>query len=139
MELPLTIKEYATYGAGGVSFMVLVYILFYIIQKVLPVLQELRDEVKLSKDYINNAVKNNKDFSDNVEERVDKITESYDNVLDEIKNSNNNIAKSLELLSQSQEMIVKLLDKSEERSINMEKEITKLNERLNIQNSEKRQ
>lgn len=129
-DMPFGVEEYITLGAGGISFLTIIYFVHFFMTKLRTDIDELKEDTRVNREHVEALVEGSKDMQKVTMQQIEKISGSYNNVLDEIKDSNNNIAKSLELLSRYQETHVRLLEKQEERTTKIEIELTKINERI---------
>lgn len=116
-----TIKAYSVIGAGGISFLALIGILWYIMKTIKPSIKSLEMSI--------DTLKTSSNDTNNVLERVDRAIE-------ESSKSNINVAKALELLDVrfsginiALENQAKLLDKHDARSEEMQGEVMKISER----------
>lgn len=121
-------KSYLEIGAGGISFLVLVAVLVYIVKSIKPAMkaQEVAlEKMKISVVNLNNSSVN----TNNVLDRVDRAIE-------ENAKSNDNVASALELLTlgfkginSTLENQSKILDKHDARSEEIQNEVIKISER----------
>lgn len=107
------LKElYVTLGVGGLSFIVVLYILGHLLRQIFPMLQNVLQMMEVLKEVLQNNTK----------------------AIDEMAKSNQNVATALELLKQSmttvESSLEKVKDSNEVIELNITKIDTKLEERL---------
>lgn len=95
---------YLAIGVGGVSFIVLVIILGYLLKQVFPILTQIMQMLEVLKEVLQN---NNK-------------------AIDEMAKSNHNVSTALNLLERSMTNVETKIDEVNDTNSNMEKILIKL-------------
>lgn len=99
------LKElYLAIGVGGVSFIVLILILGYLLKQVFPILTQIMQMLEVLKEVLQN---NNK-------------------AIDEMAKSNHNVSTALNLLERSMTNVETKIDEVNDTNSNMEKILIKL-------------
>lgn len=99
------LKElYLAIGVGGVSFIVLIFILGYLLKQVFPILTQIMQMLEVLKEVLQN---NNK-------------------AIDEMAKSNHNVSTALNLLERSMTNVETKIDEVNDTNSNMEKILIKL-------------
>ena len=99
------LKElYLAIGVGGVSFIVLIIILGYLLKQVFPILTQIMQMLEVLKEVLQN---NNK-------------------AIDEMAKSNHNVSTALNLLERSMTNVETKIDEVNDTNSNMEKILIKL-------------
>lgn len=102
------VKElYVTLGVGGVSFIILVCILGYLLKQVYPILNSILQMMEVLKEVFNNNTK----------------------AIAEMSKSNQNVATALSLLNRSMTNVETKIDEVKETNESIEKTMIKLEER----------
>lgn len=114
--MPFTIQDFITVGAGGISFLIVASLFWYMVKNILPTLRNLEEALK--------------DNTDN----VSQSNERQEKMMIEIKKSNDNVAKSLEILSVSNDNLAKLLERQERKLEAIERDNTVIKERIDVIN-----
>lgn len=103
---PVMYKEYLTVGAGGVSFLLLVWLMVFLVRKLHPTLEAINRT---------NA------------EHAQVITNNTD-AIKEMAKSNDNVATALKLLENSFETISKMLERHDRRAEEMATKVIEIRE-----------
>lgn len=106
MELGAISEVYMAIGAGGLALSVLVWLMYYVVTQIKPLLNQIRMDNESHKE----VVKNN--------------TEA----IKEVSRSNQNVAQALSLLENSFSSFVKIMERHDSRAENMENEIIRIRE-----------
>lgn len=106
--MPFKPDDYITLGAGGISFLTLIYFAFYYAKKISP---------KLDKVNANDTL-------------IIQIVENNNKALSEVSKSNDNVASALNLLRASTDAVHETMHKVDERNERMENGLIKMNERI---------
>lgn len=106
MDFGTIIKTYGAIGAGGLALVVLLWLLVYLVTKIDPLLNQIKQDNETHKE----VIKNN--------------TEA----IKEVSRSNQNVAQALALLDNSFSSFVKIMEKHDMRAESMENEIIKIRE-----------
>ena len=106
MDLGTIVKQYGAIGAGGLSLVVLIWLLIHLVTKIDPLLNQIKNDNEAHKE----VIKNN--------------TEA----IKEVSRSNQNVAQALDLLYNSFSSFVRIMEKHDMRAENMENEIIRIRE-----------
>lgn len=106
MDFGTIIKTYGAIGAGGLALVVLLWLLVYLVTKIDPLLNQVKQDNETHKE----VIKNN--------------TEA----IKEVSRSNQNVAQALALLDNSFSSFVRIMEKHDMRAESMENEIIKIRE-----------
>ena len=109
MDFETLSKGYLALGAGGLSLIVLIWLLVHQVVKINPVLHKLGEDNEAHKE----VIKNNTD------------------AIREVSRSNENVASALGLLENSFSTLVRLMDRHDLRAEGMSMDITRVCEKLN--------
>ena len=110
MEDIVKLKElYLAIGVGGLSFLVLVYVLCYFLTKILPLLNEIRQDGAVTQNIIQNNTK----------------------AIGEMSKSNQNVATALTILDKSMSNVHSDVKKVVESNEDIEKKLLVMDEKLN--------
>lgn len=108
MDLGNMVKSYGAIGAGGLSLVVLLWLLVYLVKKINPLLDQIQSDNQSHKE----VIKNN--------------TEA----IKEVSRSNQNVAQALALLDNSFSSFAKIMEKHDERAQVMQQEIVRISENV---------
>lgn len=106
MDLGVIIKHYGALGAGGLSLVVLVWLIVYVITKQYPILEQIRVDNESHKEVVRNNTE----------------------AIKEMSRSNQNVAQALALLDNSFSTFGRLMEKHDERAEQIENDIIKIRE-----------
>lgn len=106
MNFESMLETYLTVGAGGLSLLVLVWMVFYLMAKINPTLTQIKVDNESHKEIIKNNTE----------------------AIREVSVSNQNVAQALSLLDNSFGTFVRLMEKHDSRAEGMENEIIKIRE-----------
>lgn len=106
MDLGTIVKTYGAIGAGGLSLVVLVWLVVFIITKQNPILEQIRMDNESHKEVIRNNTE----------------------AIKEVSRSNQNVAQALSLLDSSFTSFGKLMERHDMRAENIENQIIKIRE-----------
>lgn len=107
-ELNELTKIYLTIGVGGMSFLVLVVVLWYLLKYVLPVLNQIKQDGALTQSIIQNNTK----------------------AIEEMSKSNQNVATALTILDKSMSNVHSDVKKVVETNEDIEKMLLVMDEKL---------
>lgn len=102
-------EEYLSLGAGGVSFLFIIWFVHFLVTKLNPTLDALRQQ---------NA-------------RHTDVIQNNNNAIKEMSRSNDNVANALSLLETTFKQYGKNLEKHEERTERIEYSVIRLEEKVN--------
>ncbi len=108
MDFETIIKSYGAIGAGGLALVVLIWLLIYLVTKIDPLLNQIKNDNEAHKE----VVKNN--------------TEA----IKEVSRSNQNVALALGLLDNSFSSFVRIMERHDMRAESMENEIIRIRENV---------
>jgi len=108
MDFGTIIKTYGAIGAGGLALVVLLWLLVYLVTKIDPLLNQIKQDNETHKE----VIKNN--------------TEA----IKEVSRSNQNVAQALALLDNSFNSFAKIMEKHDERAQVMQQEIVRISENV---------
>lgn len=106
MDILNLAKQYGSIGAGGIAVVSLVYMMYFILTKIVPLL----DSIKQASTIQTAIIQNNTD------------------AIKEMSRSNDNVANALALLDNSFGSFTTLLEKHDERAESISIEIAKIGE-----------
>lgn len=106
--MPFGIEDYLTIGAGGISFLFIVWFMYFMVKDLKPLLTSLKETT----------------------ETHSKIIENNSNAIKEVSRSNDNVANALTLLKQTIDTFGKTLDKIDGRAERMESDIIRITTKL---------
>lgn len=116
MEDLQAIQEiYLTLGIGGLSFVVLVVVLVFLLKSVLPTLNTIKDLLV--------TMENNQGVTD-------EVLRNSTRAIEELAKSNDNVANALELLKNSTETMEEKIDHISKTSERTEKDILVIKTKL---------
>ena len=98
------VETYGALGAGGLALVVLVWLLVYLVTKINPLLQALKEDNKVHTEIIKNNTE----------------------AIKEVSRSNENVATALKLLNQSFGTFSNRMEKQEDRTTLMQNEILRI-------------
>lgn len=98
------VETYGAIGAGGLALVVLVWLLVYLVTKINPLLQALKEDNKVHTEIIKNNTE----------------------AIKEVSRSNENVATALKLLNQSFGTFSNRMEKQEDRTTLMQNEILRI-------------
>lgn len=98
------VETYGAIGAGGLALVVLIWLLVYLVTKINPLLQALKEDNKVHTEIIKNNTE----------------------AIKEVSRSNENVATALKLLNQSFGTFSNLMEKHDDRTVQMQTEILKM-------------
>ena len=98
------VETYGAIGAGGLALVVLIWLLVYLVTKINPLLQALKEDNKVHTEIIKNNTE----------------------AIKEVSRSNENVATALKLLNQSFGTFSNRMEKQEDRTTLMQNEILKM-------------
>lgn len=102
-------ETYIAIGAGGLSIVVVVWVLVFLVRKLYPLIESLKMDYAVYSEIIKNNTE----------------------AVKEVSRSNENVATALKLLDNSNLQIVALLDKHDNRSETIENSVIRMDEKLN--------
>jgi methyl-accepting chemotaxis protein len=108
------VKTYGSIGAGGLALVVLLWLLVYLVTKISPLLQSLKEGSKVQAEIIKNNTE----------------------AIKEVSRSNENVATALKLLNQSFDTFSKLMERHDERAEHIQTEMVKMG--ANMENVKER-
>lgn len=106
MDLGVIVKHYGALGAGGLSLVVLVWLIVYVITKQYPILEQIKVDNESHKEVIRNNTE----------------------AIREMSRSNQNVAQALSLLDNSFSTFERLMEKHDERAEQIENDVIKIRE-----------
>lgn len=106
MDLGVIVKHYRALGAGGLSLVVLVWLIVYVITKQYPILEQIKVDNESHKEVIRNNTE----------------------AIREMSRSNQNVAQALSLLDNSFSNFGRLMEKHDERAEQIENDVIKIRE-----------
>ena len=106
MDLGVIVKHYGALGAGGLSLVVLVWLIVYVITKQYPILEQIKVDNESHKEVIRNNTE----------------------AIREMSRSNQNVAQALSLLDNSFSTFGRLMEKHDERAEQIENDVIKIRE-----------
>lgn len=106
MDLGVIVKHYGALGAGGLSLVVLVWLIVYVITKQYPILEQIKVDNESHKEVIRNNTE----------------------AIREMSRSNQNVAQALSLLDNSFSNFGRLMEKHDERAEQIENDVIKIRE-----------
>ena len=98
------VETHGAIGAGGLALVVLVWLLVYLVTKINPLLQALKEDNKVHTEIIKNNTE----------------------AIKEVSRSNENVATALKLLNQSFGTFSNRMEKQEDRTTLMQNEILRI-------------
>lgn len=101
------IEEYTAIGAGGISFLVLIWVVHFMMTKMYPVLDRIKEDSAVNCE----VIKNNTD------------------AIKEISRSNDNVASALQLLNSSFKQLERVLTIHDQRAEKMQENIVRIQEK----------
>lgn len=104
MDLGAIVKHYGALGAGGLSLVVLVWLIVYVITKQHPILEQIRVDNESHKEVIRNNTE----------------------AIREMSRSNQNVAQALSLLDNSFSTFGRLMEKHDGRAEQIENDVIKI-------------
>lgn len=108
MDFGTVVETYGAVGAGGLALIVLIWLLIYLVTKIDPLLNQIRQDNEAHKE----VIKNN--------------TEA----IKEISRSNQNVAQALALLDNSFSSFAKIMEKHDERAQDIQQDIVRISENV---------
>ena len=108
MDFGTIMETYGAIGAGGLALIVLIWLLIYLVTKIDPLLNQIRQDNEAHKE----VIKNN--------------TEA----IKEISRSNQNVAQALALLDNSFSSFAKIMEKHDERAQDIQQDIVRISENV---------
>lgn len=104
MTLGEIVETYGAIGAGGLALVVLIWLLVYLVTKINPLLQALKEDNRVHTEIIKNNTE----------------------AIKEVSRSNENVATALKLLNQSFGTFSNLMEKHDDRAEQMQTEILRV-------------
>lgn len=104
MSIGEIVETYGAIGAGGLALVVLIWLLVYLVTKINPLLQALKEDNRVHTEIIKNNTE----------------------AIKEVSRSNENVATALKLLNQSFGTFSNLMEKHDDRAENMQNEILRV-------------
>ena len=108
MDFGTLVKTYGSVGAGGMAIIVLIWLLYYLVTKINPILDQLRSDNESHKEVIRNNTE----------------------AIKEVSRSNENVANALSLLDNSFSTFVRLMEKHDTRAEHIENKVIEINTKL---------
>ena len=108
MDFGTIIKTYGAIGAGGLSLVVLLWLLVYLVKKTNPILDQIQSDIQSHKE----------------------ITKNNTEAIKEVSRSNQNVAQALALLDNSFSSFARIMEKHDERAQVMQQEIVRIGENV---------
>lgn len=107
-DLEILKELYLALGVGGVSFIVLIGIIIYLVRNIYPMLTSVMNMMEVLKEVISNNTK----------------------AIDEMAKSNHNVSTALNLLERSMTSVEDKVEQVQETTEDMEKKLIIINEHL---------